>query len=55
MRFPRTLNEAFPKTMEYGASITKFYRKRTLLENTMTVVSIVAIVVILLDLFVWRP
>jgi len=53
-RYPRTLNEAFPNTMENGASITKFYHKRTTLETTMTLVSIVGFVVLLLDLFYWR-
>ncbi len=55
MKYPRTLNEAFPKTMEYGASITKFYRKRTSLEIAMTLSSISAVIVLLLDLFIWRP
>jgi len=54
MKYHRTLNEAFPKTMEYGASITKFYHKPTLLEITMTVVSVVGFVVLLLDIFYWR-
>jgi hypothetical protein len=53
-RYPRTLNEAFPKTLENGASITKFYHKPNALEITMTVVSIVSFIVLLLDLFVWR-
>jgi hypothetical protein len=53
-RYPRTLNDAFPNTMEYGASITKFYHKPTLLEIAMTVVSIVGFVVLLLDIFYWR-
>ena len=54
MKYPRTLNEAFPHTVEYGASITKFYRKRTAIEIAMTIVSIAGFVVILLDLFIWR-
>jgi hypothetical protein len=54
MKYPRTLNEAFPNTVEYGASITKFYRKRTAVEIAMTIVSIAGFVVILLDLFIWR-
>jgi hypothetical protein len=53
-RYPRTLKDAFPNTMEYGASITKFYRKRTPIEIAMTIVSIVGFAVILLDLFIWR-
>ena len=54
MKYPRTLNEAFPNTMEYGASITKFYRKRTSLDIAMTIVSIAGVVVLLLDIFIWR-
>ena len=52
---PRTIIEAFPQTMEYGASITKFYRKRTALEIAMTLASIAGVVVLILDLFIWRP
>jgi hypothetical protein len=54
-RYPRTLNEAFPNTMENGASITKFYHKPNAVEIAMTIVSIVAVIVLLLDLFIWRP
>ena len=54
MKYPRTLNEAFPNTMEYGASITKFYRKRTALDIAMTIVSIAGVVVLLLDFIIWR-
>ena len=53
-RTPRTINEAFNKTPEYGASIIKFYRKRTALDIAMTIVSIAGVVVLLLDLFIWR-
>ena len=54
MKYHRTLNEAFPNTMENGAAITKFYYKPNTLEIAMTVVSIVGFVVLLLDLFFWR-
>jgi len=54
MRYPRTLNEAFPHTVEYGASITKFYRKRTAVDVALTLASIAGVVVLLLDLFIWR-
>jgi hypothetical protein len=52
---PRTSIEAFPQTMEYGASITKPYKQFTSLEIAMTLVSIAGFVVLLLDLFIWRP
>ena len=51
---PRTLNEAFPQTMEYGAAITKPLKKYTALDIAMTLVSFVGVVVLLLDLFIWR-
>ena len=54
MKYHRTLNEAFPNTMENGAAITKFYHKPNTLEIAMTVVSIVGFVVLLLDHFFWR-
>jgi hypothetical protein len=54
MKYHRTLNEAFPKTLENGASITIFYHKPNALEIAMTVVSIAGFVVLLLDLFYWR-
>ena len=53
-RYPRTLNEAFPNTLENGASITIFYHKTNALEIAMTLVSIVGFVVLLLDVFFWR-
>ena len=51
---PRTLIEAFPQTMEYGAAITKPYKQFTALEIAMTLISIAAVVVLVLDLFFWR-
>ena len=54
MKYYRTLNEAFPNTMENGAALTNFYHKPNTLEIAMTVVSIVGFVVLLLDLFFWR-
>jgi hypothetical protein len=55
MKYPRTLNEAFPNTVEYGASITKFYRKRTAVDIAITLASVAGVVVLLLDLIIWRP
>ena len=55
MKYHRTLNEAFPKTLENGASITKFYHKPNAIEIAMTLASIAAVIVLLLDLFIWRP
>ena len=54
MKYYRTVNEAFPNTIENGASIIKFYHKANSLEITMTVISIVGFAVMLLDVFYWR-
>ena len=51
---PRTIIEAFPQTMEYGAAITKPYKQFTASDIAITLVSIVGFVVLLLDLFFWR-
>lgn len=52
---PRTIIEAFPQTMEYGAAITKPYKQFTALDIAMILASIAGVVVLLLDLFIWRP
>lgn len=54
-RYPRTLNEAFPNTAEYGAAIKKYYREQTLADRVMAWMSIAIMIVVVLDLFVWRP
>ena len=54
MKYHRTLNEAFPNTMEYGAAITKPYKQFTASDIAITLVSIVGFVILLLDLFFWR-
>jgi|GEM_PF-2530796 len=55
IRYHRTINEAFPKTMEYGASIEIYPQKITLLQKVYRVVFLVAIIVVACDLFIWRP
>jgi cell division protein FtsL len=52
MKYPRTLNEAFPKTMEYGCSIEK--PRLTRVEKVLTVVYSLAALVVMFDLFIWR-
>ena len=53
-RYPRTLNEAFPKTLENGASIQKFYRPDTLADKVLFWVGMAGFAVVLLDIFFWR-
>lgn len=52
---PRTIIEAFPQTMEYGAAITKPFKQFTALDIAMILVTIAGFVVLVLDLFIWRP
>ena len=52
-KYPRTINEAFPNTMEYGAAIEKPYHGLKLVDKVMIAVSIVALVVVALDVFFW--
>ena len=53
-KYPRTINEAFQNTMEYGASIEKPYKGFNLVDKVMIAVSLVALIVVALDLFFWR-
>jgi hypothetical protein len=52
-KYPRTLNEAFPNTMEYGASIEKPYYGLPLVDKVIITVSVLALVVVALDVFFW--
>lgn len=52
-KYPRTINEAFPNTMEYGAAIEKPYNGLSLVDKVMIAVSVVALVVVALDVFFW--
>jgi len=47
------LNEAFHNTMEYGACIEKPLPK--MFTRTELCVYLIAVIVILLDMFIWRP
>ena len=53
-KYPRTLNEAFPNTMEYGASIEKPYKGLPLVDKVIITVSLVALIVVALDVLIWR-
>jgi hypothetical protein len=54
-RHPRTLKEAFPKTVEYGASIEIFGPRYTLADKVFFVLAVIGAIVLLIDLFIWRP
>lgn len=51
--FPRTLNEAFPATLENGAAIEVPSNTIPLVDKVMIAVSLVAFAVVILDIFVW--
>jgi hypothetical protein len=52
-KHPRTLNEAFPNTMEYGASIEKPYHGLHWVDKVIMAISVIALVVVALDVFIW--
>jgi hypothetical protein len=54
-KYPRTMNEAFPKTVEYGASIEIHVAQHSIGDKVIRVLSLVALVVLALDIFIWRP
>lgn len=54
-KYPRTINEAFSNTMEYGAAIEKPYKGLNTVDKVMIAVSVVSLIVVALDLFFWRP
>jgi len=55
MKHPRTLNEAFPKTVEYGAAIEIHVAQHSTAEKIIRVLALVALIVLCLDIFIWRP
>ena len=55
MKHPRTMNEAFPHTMEYGAAIEIHVAHHTLAEKVIRVLALVGFIVLALDFLVWRP
>ena len=52
-KYPRTLNEAFHNTMEYGAAIEKPYNGLHLVDKVIITVRVLALVVVALDVFFW--
>ena len=54
-KFPRTFNEAFPNSLENGACIEIHVARLTIADKVVRVVSLIALIVIALDCFIWRP
>lgn len=54
-KFPRTFTEAFPNSMENGACIEIHVAQLTIADKVVRVVSLIALIVLALDCFIWRP
>ena len=54
-KFPRTFNEAFPNSMENGACIEIHVARLTIADKVVRVVSLIGLIVLALDCFIWRP
>ena len=54
-KFPRTFNEAFPNSMENGACMEIHVAQLTLADKVVRVVSLIGLIVLALDCFIWRP
>jgi len=54
MKYPRTMNEAFPHTVEYGAAIEIHVAQHSTADKIIRVLALVALIVLALDCFVWR-
>ena len=54
-KFPRTFTEAFPNSMENGACIEIHVAQLTIADKIVRVVSLIALIVLALDCFIWRP
>jgi hypothetical protein len=55
MKHPRTMNEAFHKTVEYGAAIEIHVAQHSTGDKVIRVLALVALIVLALDVFIWRP
>jgi hypothetical protein len=54
-KFPRTFTEAFPNSLENGACIEIHVAQLTIADKVVRVVSLIALIVVALDCFIWRP
>jgi hypothetical protein len=55
MKHPRTMNEAFHNTLEYGAAIEIHVAQHSVGEKVIRVLALVGFIVLALDILVWRP
>jgi hypothetical protein len=54
MKYPRTMNEAFPHTVEYSAAIEIHEPRMATTDKIIMLLAVCAVVVLVLDLFIWR-
>jgi hypothetical protein len=54
MKYPRTMNEAFNKTVEYGAAIEIHEPRMAITDKIIMALAVCAVIVLALDLFIWR-
>jgi hypothetical protein len=54
MKYPRTMNEAFPHTVEYSAAIEIHEPRMAITDKIIMVLAVCAVFVLVLDLFIWR-
>jgi len=54
-KFPRTFTEAFPNSIENGACIEIHVAQLTLADKVVRVASLIGLIVLALDCFIWRP
>jgi len=55
MKHPRTINEAFPHTVEYGAAIEIHVAQHSTADKIIRALALIALIVLALDVFIWRP
>ena len=48
------MNEAFPKTVEYSAAIEIHEPRMVTTDKIIMVLAVCAVVVLVLDIFIWR-
>ena len=53
-KYPRTINEAFPKTVEYGSTIEIHCVRLSTADLCIRVIALIGLIVIALDCLVWR-
>ena len=54
-KYPRTINEAYPKTLEYASTIEIHCVRLSTGDLCIRVIALIGLIVIALDCLVWRP